>query len=377
MRVLIDCTQISKVKAGVGAYALNLVRELIGLHADLDLRLLVQDDDPDFFIESDRVVVLKVPARAFRKLPLRFLLEQLYIPWLALRYRIDVVHSLHYGFPLGPLRARKVVTVHDLTSFKLPEVHIPAKGRYYRLFIRAARRGADHISFDSQSTQDDFLEAFPRDMASCHVVTLGKAPEFHPDLDPLAVEAVVEKHGLRSPYILYIGMIEPRKNLTRLVEAFSALANNYPSHTLVIAGKKGWMVDSLFEAVRAKGLEGRVVFTGFVSEDDKPYLIRGAEIFAYPSLYEGFGIPVLEALACGTATLTSNLSSMPEVAGDAALLIDPTSTDSLISALSRLLAEPALRQELRTKAVAQAAKFTWRRTAEETYEVYRKAARSR
>ena len=373
MRVLVDCTQISKDKAGVGIYALNLVKELVAMRTDLKLWLLVQDDDPDFFITNASVQVLRVPARTFRRLPLRFLLEQIYIPWLAIRYRFDVVHSLHYAFPLLPMAAIKVVTVHDLTSFKLPDVHLPSKIRYFRFFLRASQRGADHVSFVSKSTRDDYLAVFPRDIATCHVATLGKSSEFHPNLDKARVDLVLQKYCLRKPFILYIGTIEPRKNLTRLVEAFATLALKYPTHALVIAGKKGWMYNPIFDAVQRLGVEGRVVFTGFVDEEEKPFLIRGAEIFVYPSLYEGFGIPVLEAMACGTPSITSNLSSMPEVAGDAALLVDPTCTDSLIAALGRLLAEPDLRRELSAKAVVQAERFTWKNTAEETYKIYRRA----
>ena len=185
---------------------------------------------------------------------------------------------------------------------------------------------------------------------------------------------MVRGYGLTQPYVLYIGTIEPRKNLDRLTQAFSTLAQTYPTHTLVIAGMKGWMYESLFELVRTLGLENRVVFTGFVAETDKPFLIRGAEVFAYVSLYEGFGIPVLEALACGTPTLTSDVSSIPEVTGDAALLIDPSSVQDITAGLERLLADPSLRNELAAKSISQAARFSWPATAATTLNLYRKAA---
>lgn len=373
MRVLIDCTGISKVKAGVGVYAINLVKELIAIKQDLQLWLLVQDDDQEFDFHEDGVKTIRVPARIFRRVSLRLLLQQIYLPWLALRHRIEVIHSLHYSFPLLPLRARNVVTIHDLTSFLCPELLIPNKMRYYRLFIKASHRGADELIFVSYSTRHDYCQAFPRALDSCHVVMLGKSPEFRSDLATEKVAEVLHRYALKEPYILFIGMIEPRKNLNRLVDAFSALASAYPDHSLVIAGKKGWMYEDLFALIRDKGLDKKVLFPGYISEEDKPYLIRGAEVFVYPSLYEGFGIPVLEALACGTPTITSNVSSMPEVAGDAALLVDPTNTEELTLALSRLLADKALRDDLIVKSIAQAEKFSWKKTAAETYTVYLEA----
>ena len=377
MRVLIDCTQVSLTKVGVGAYAVNLVRELVAFRPDeLELLLIVQDDDPDFFIREPGVTVIKVPARLFRKLPMRFLLEQLYIPWLVVQRRIHVVHSLHYAFPLAPMAAAKVVTVHDLTSFKFPNMHVASKGRYYRFFLRASRRRANHLAFVSQSTLGDYLAMFPRDIATCHVTRLGKGPEFHRDLDPLRLDSVMQKYELRRPFILFIGMLEPRKNVARLVDAFARVAADFPAYSLVIAGKKGWMYESIFESVRKSGLHERVVFTGFVSEQDKPYIIRGADIFVYPSIYEGFGLPVLEAMASGTPCITSNTSSMPEVAGDAALLIDPNETDSLVAALKSMLADSELRADLAAKGIEQARKFNWKQTAVDTYEVYQKAITS-
>ena len=375
MRVLIDCTQVTRKKAGVGIYAENMIREIIKLDSGISWFLLVQNDDPDFdFSQHSNVRLMRVSSRIFRKLPFRFLLEQLFIPLLALAYRINVVHSLHYSFPLMPMFSKKVVTIHDMTMFLMPEMHLASKVRYFRFFIGAAARRADALGFDSHSAHNDFLKLFPHPTPSCDIVHLGKGPQFRPDLDPQEVDRVVRGYGLTQPYVLYIGTIEPRKNLDRLTQAFSTLAQTYPTHTLVIAGMKGWMYESLFELVRTLGLENRVVFTGFVAETDKPFLIRGAEVFAYVSLYEGFGIPVLEALACGTPTLTSDVSSIPEVTGDAALLIDHSSVQDITAGLERLLADPSLRNELAAKSISQAARFSWPATAATTLNLYRKAA---
>lgn len=371
MRVMVDCTQITRNKAGVGIYALNLTRELIHQQfANLKLWFVVQDDDEDFAFEHNDVEVIRVPARIFRHLAFRFLLEQFYLPWLTRKHKIDVLHSLHYAFPLLKLKARKVVTFHDMTSFLMPEVHTLVKLRYFRFFIRAGTRWADALICVSESTRNDYASLFPSSSKPVYVTQLGKSPAFTPDPDPEQVRQTLERYHLKNPYVLYIGTLEPRKNLERLVEAFHRISDSFQEHILLIVGMKGWMYEDIFHTVRRLGLGERVVFTGFVVEKDAPYLMAGAEVFAYPSLYEGFGIPVLESLACGTPTLTSNVSSLPEVAGDAALLVDPESTNEIAQGLQRLLEDSALRDSLRKKAVAQAGRFSWHRTAVETLDIY-------
>jgi glycosyltransferase involved in cell wall biosynthesis len=371
MRVLIDCTQITRTRAGIGIYAENTIAELIRIDSSSKFFLLVQDDDPGMdFSGCSNVTLIRVKAKLFRKLPLRFLLEQLFIPFLAIVHGIDVVHSLNCSFPLMPMFVRKVVNIYDMTMFLMPDVHLPIKVRYFRFFIGAASRRADALIFISHSAHSDFSKLFPHSSPSSHVVHLGKGPQFRPDLAPLEVERVFQRYGLKQPYILYIGMIEPRKNLVRLVKAFAMLSDAYPAHTLVIAGKKGWMYDDLFQLVEERHLDDRVIFTGYVKEQDKPYLIRGADVFAYLSIYEGFGIPILESIACGTPTLTSNVSSMPEVAGDAALLVDPTSELEIAAGLRCLISDSELRLALAQRSTQQAARFNWSKTAYETLQVY-------
>jgi len=371
MKVLLDCTQITVKKAGVGVYALNLVRGLCRSHGrKFDLFLLVQDDDGDFQIEGRNVQILRVASRLFRFLPFRLLMEQTYIPWLIRKYKIDIVHSLHYSFALLPSRAKRIVTIHDMTSFLMPEVHLKSKVLYFRFFITAASYLADAQIYVSNSTREDWKKRFPRSSVSCYTVPLGKADRFRPDLDQASIAAVRKKYALTDPYILYIGTIEPRKNLTRLVSAFGEIAEQFPSHRLVITGMKGWGYEELFQTIKQLHLESRVVFTGFAEEEDKAQLLAGAEIFVYPSLYEGFGIPVLEAMACGIPTVTSAISSLPEVAGDGALLVNPADTSDIRDKMEQLLRSADLRSAMKARALKQAAKFTWERTVSETINVY-------
>jgi glycosyltransferase involved in cell wall biosynthesis len=205
------------------------------------------------------------------------------------------------------------------------------------------------------------------------VIHLGKSEAFRADLAPSEIRRVRAKYGLDADFVLFIGTIEPRKNLSRLVSAFASLGEKHSDLFLVIAGKKGWMYDGLLQLVQDLNLQSRVIFTGFVPEEDKPFLIAAAKVFAYPSLYEGFGIPVLEALACGIPTVTSNVSSLPEVAGDAALTVDPGNVGELASAMALLIEDESLRARLAHESLRQAAKFTWTKTANMTREAYHDA----
>jgi glycosyltransferase involved in cell wall biosynthesis len=318
-----------------------------------------------------------MPSRFLRQVPLRLFFEQVFLPLLIRRHRIDVVHSLHYSFPLFRFSARSAVTVHDMTSLSMPEVHIGIKMRYYRFFIRRARTWSDALIFVSRSAQEDFIARFglPRGLST--VVYLGKGPAFHPLNNATAMAAVRVRYGLPARYLLFVGMLEPRKNLERLIQAFATLAPEYPDVCLVIAGMMGWKQNHLFGLVNGLGLKERVLFPGFVAEEHKALLMAGCELFVYPSLYEGFGLPVLESLASGVPTITSNLSSLPEVAGNAALLVDPKDTAALADAMRAILSDPALAAELRRKGPEQAAKFDWEYTAEQTTAVYQTLAHSR
>ena len=355
MRVLIDCTSITRNKAGVGVYAKNLVEELTRLAHGPQYFVLVQDDDPELdFSGRPDVTMIRVRAGIFRKLPLRFLLEQLLLPFLLVIHRIDVLHSLHYSFPLIRFGTRQVVTLHDMTFFNMPQAHERVKIIYFRFFIRADVRFADKVIFASHSTLTDCTTRLGPLRGTSAVIYHGKSEAFRSDLAASEIQRVRGKYGLNSEFVLFVGTIEPRKNLSRLVSAFASVCGRHSGLLLVIAGMKGWMYDGLMAMVENLNLQSRVIFTGFVPEEEKPFLIAAAKVFAYPSLYEGFGIPVLEALACGIPTVTSNVSSLPEVAGDAALTIDPYSVSELSSALEKLISDEPLRQRLTREALKQA-----------------------
>jgi glycosyltransferase involved in cell wall biosynthesis len=261
---------------------------------------------------------------------------------------------------------RSVVTIHDLGYLHEPQAHRPLDRLYLDFSNRFHVRAATRLLAISQATKDDLVSRYGVAPERVAVTYLAAGEDMHPVDDPTRVAGVKSNRGIMGDYLLYVGTLQPRKNLTRLVQAFAPVAIQQPGLQLVIAGKKGWRYDEIFAQVHRLGLEGRVLFTGYVVSEDLPALYTGALAFVFPSLYEGFGMPVLEAMACGAPVVASNTSSLPEVAGDAALLVDPTDVAALSAALSRMAGDAALRCELRGRGLVQAARFSWDRCARET-----------
>lgn len=374
MNILVDATQIPLKKGGVGVYAIGLIRALADRTTPHKLTVLVQSDEQDLDgIESTRVHLLKFPAKIFRHFACRFALEQLIVPLIIFCKRIDVLHSLHYSFPLLAGHAKRVVTVHDLTFFIFPHLHSNLKRHYFRAFTRLAARIADRVITVSECTRHDFLKfvgANPRKTSTVHLGRM-ELPEgwFRKDI----LETVRKRYGIDGDYLLFLGTIEPRKNLQNLVRAYAALLKDGISHRLVVVGAKGWDFAALFALLRELGIHDRVVFTGYVDDLTKYHLLKEASLFVYPSIYEGFGIPVLEALTLGVPTITGTAPALREVAGDAALQVDPHDPIALTLEIKRLLEDDSLRTELSAKALRRSKVFSWQTTAEKTLSVYSSA----
>jgi len=371
MNILIDFSQIPIQKMGVGVYGLNLILNLKS-EQDIHYYVLVQDDESSLDkCESDGITLIKIDSKKYRKLIYRFFLEQFYLPYLVYKYNINAIHSLHYSFPVMT-KARKIVTVCDMIFYKYPALHIKSKVLYFRFFIWLTTFFADKVICISKSTQQDYLARFKVSPELTTVIELGKDQSYHPDIDRGEVKRVLNKYSIDSDFILFIGTIEPRKNISNLILAYARFVAEGYCNRLVIVGKKGWHYDALFSLINELGLSDNIIFTGFIEETEKPYFLAGASVFVYPSVYEGFGIPVLEALACGTPTITSNISSMPEVAGDAALLVTPESPEEIYDAIKKILLDPILRTELKARSLRQASNFTWDKTASKTIDVYKR-----
>jgi glycosyltransferase involved in cell wall biosynthesis len=377
VRILVDFTQIPLRRAGAGVYAENLVRRLPGFLGQDDLLfLLLQKDEvelPRLIAERKNVRLLFIPSRVFRNRLMLMLFEQFILPWLLLVHKIDVVHTLHYTIPLWAPSAR-VVTFHDLTVLLWPQMHTRGRRVIMPLYIRLAWRLADVIIFVSAATRHDAERLLPavEDRLNT-VVPLGVNPDAF--VPPAASDL---RDGLTSlqinePYVLFIGTIEPRKNLVRLIHAFENIASHFPEHLLVLAGKLGWDFDPVFEAIAASPVRERIRHLGFISEESKRVLLAGCDLLVYPSLYEGFGLPVLEAMAAGIPLVTSNVSSLPEVVGTAAVMVDPGSVEQLAAAIALLLSDRELANKYGALGQQRARMFSWENTAAETYKAYQTA----
>jgi glycosyltransferase involved in cell wall biosynthesis len=307
----------------------------------------------------------------------RIWVEQIETPQLLSKIKADLYHGLLNVLPLrAPCPC--VVSVMDLSFLTQPQTHRWFNRTYLSLFARLSCRKAARVITISQNTKRDVANYFGVDLNRIDAIPLGVTNTFKrlPDED---IAQFKRDHNIGDQAAFYLGSIEPRKNLTRLIEAFAQLTHhsttqplNHSTPQLFIGGSLGWKYDETLARIQSLGLAKQVQLMGRVAEDDLPKWYSACNAFVYPSLYEGFGLPVLEAMACGAPVITSNVTSLPEVVGDAGVIVEPTDTEALAAAMVRVLSHPALQAELRAKAMQRAAQFTWRRTAEQTVETYRR-----
>jgi len=290
---------------------------------------------------------------------------------------VDIVHSTTFCAPRFHRRRRRlVVTIYDLSFITHPESHLSANVEHCLRGTRLAIDRADAIIAISESTRRELIDTMGAPSERIVVTPLAADPRLRRVTDPERLAAVRRRYELPERFVLFLGAMEPRKNLLRLIEAFAALKPAVRRETaLVVAGAEGWLNDSVHEQVQKLGLGQSVRFAGYIEQEDLAALYSLATVFAYPSLWEGFGLPVLEAMACGTPVLTSNVSSLPEVAGDAALLVPPTDVDAIADGLTRLLGDAALRADLAARGLRRVAAFSWERCAQETLAVYTSVVR--
>jgi glycosyltransferase involved in cell wall biosynthesis len=269
-------------------------------------------------------------------------------------------------------KSRLVFTLFDTTIYLFPDLHTRENYDLVNRNLHLAARHAAAIIAISEQSRRDYQRFFHVPAERITVISAAPDERFRPGIAREERERVKRKYGIVDDYILTVGTTEPRKNVMRLVAAFAQLVRQGYRQKLVIAGQRGWLSDPLYEYVERERLGDRLVFTGYVADEDLPPLYAGAAVFVYPSLYEGYGLPVVEAMACGTPTITSNCSSLPEVTGDAALLINPEDESDIAEALKRLLDDERLRRELAARAVTQSKKFSWERSARDLLKVYQK-----
>ena len=356
--------------AGVSNYSAQLLRHLGALaRKESDLSLTAFVNVTDFEADGIQFDISSLPLHHPQA---RIAWEQAVLPRLLQQHECDLVHGLVNVLPLTT-SVPGVVTVHDLSFVRFPETLPRFKRAYLTRLCRASVHRARRVIAVSQQTADDLLAHFDVDANKIDVIHNGVGDEFSLG-SPEAVEAFRRAKGLPERFILFVGTLEPRKNLVKLVQAFARwkaqAANDDLDVTLVLAGGKGWYYDQIFQAVHELGLEQDVRFPGFVPTDELPNWYRAAEIFIYPSRFEGFGLPILEAMACGTPVICSDAASLVEVAGDAALIVPADSEIELSAKMARLIAAPDERSSMQASGLKQADRFAWTTCARETYDVY-------
>lgn len=378
MRIGLDCSSAVHQRAGIARYTRGLVAALARVGAEHTFVLVVAGGGPgsDFTLDlGENFLVRRLPAS--RRL-WTILWHRLQVPLAADRFigAVDVFHSPDYVLP--PLRrGKKVVTIHDLSFLRYPEGAQPSLRRYLSAAVPRAVQEADLVLADSLCTRRDVIELLGVPPAKVEVVYPGVDESFKPIEDAEALARVREHYQLESPFLLSVGTLEPRKNLIALLEAYAALrrAGGF-EHRLVVAGGKGWRYEGIFTRVEELSLEGDVTFLGYVPEENLPALYCLADALVFPSVYEGFGLPPLEAMACGTPVIASDRSSLPEVIGDAGLMVPADKRDALAEAIHTLLQDGQLRGELIRKGLTRANKFSWQKTGQDLLAIYRRLEQS-
>jgi len=351
--------------AGIHRYINGLLTHLPAADSRFDYTVFT---GPTGSVTSGKLQVQRTGLRTDQPLS-RIAWEQFLQPIAARQSHLDLFHVMAYVSPLVAVTPN-VVTVHDLSFLRTPERFRFANRTYLSLLTGLSCQRARRVIAVSQHTKKDVMKVFGLPPEKIDVVYSGLDPQFArpPDSE---LEAFRQRHGLPEKFILYLGTIEPRKNLSTLIRAYAKVRP--PGVKLVCVGGRGWMYQDVFQTVEELRLSRDVIFPGFLPDDDLPFWYSAAKVFVYPSSYEGFGLPVIEAMACGVPTITTDASSLPEAAGDAALLVPPDDSAALAEALAHLLREETLQAELVERGLRHAAQFTWQRAAKETVQVYAKA----
>lgn len=354
MKIAIDAQTTLGQKTGFGFYVKNLVDALAKV-------------DPE-----DKYILIKPQTEKDFSTVKRFVWDQFIFPGLAKKAKVELLHQPCFSAPIF-YSGKVIATCHDLISVFFPE-NLPLASRlFYSRWMPFSYRKAMLIIASSEHTKRDIMSLLNIPESRIRVVHLAVSADFKPVESRNKISQTQNKYGTGKKYLLHVGTLEPRKNLEFLVKSFALAYREGIEENLVITGKKGWYFDGLFELVKKLHLEKKVIFTGYVEEKDLPALYSGATAFLFPSLYEGFGFPPLEAMACGTPVISSSTSSLPEVVGSAGILLPPKDERLWAKNIIKIVRDVKLAKTLRDLGLRQAAKFTWENTARKTIEVYKEA----
>ncbi|MFA6082390.1 MAG: glycosyltransferase family 1 protein [Patescibacteria group bacterium] len=351
MKIGIDIQTTLGQKTGFGFYVDNLVKAMQKIRGDNELAFFYPDSEHDL------------------STPQRWWWDQISLPKAAYKAKVDLLHQPAFSVPIW-YPGKKIVTIHDTISLFYTDIPFVSR-QYYAKWMPFSYNYGDHFITISNHSKKDIMERMhiPADKIT---VTYEAADErFRLPVSADKKHEVCAKYGIKPPFLLDVGTLNPRKNLEFLIKAFAKSIKHLDKpYQLVLTGKKGWHYDQLFKLVEDLGLNDRVIFTGYVDDDDKPALYHASTMFVFPSVYEGFGLPPLEAMTCGVPVISSNTSSLPEVVGDGGISLDPHDEAEWVKSIIEVLSHEKLHHDLSERAAKQAAKFSWDRCAKETLAVY-------
>ncbi|HAF22492.1 MAG TPA: glycosyltransferase family 1 protein [Blastocatellia bacterium] len=371
MHIAIDAHSVGTGLGGNESYATHLIEALAEIDGVNSYTLYVTRREaverftnrwPNFQVRAT------LPHTPFIRIPLTLGAELRKNP-------VDVLHVQFTAPPLAPCPV--VVSIHDLSFEHLPETFKWRSRTQLRLTVRRSARQAAQVLALSEYARSDIINTYGISPDKVTAIPLAAPAHFAPVTDDREFQRVRQTYGIQSDYILSVGSIQPRKNLNRLIAAYSSLRRARPEGKLpqiVLVGKCAWLYDETLRVIKELGLSNSVVLTGYVPETDLPALYSGALCFVYPSYFEGFGLPPLEAMKCGTPVIVGNKTSLPEVVGEAGVLVDPFDVDDIASAIARVIGDSNFRSQLRAKGLERSRLFDWRETARQTLAIYRKAA---
>src|SRR2546430_9962882 len=371
LHIAIDAHSVGAWLAGNESYAINLIESLAQIDSVNRYTLYVTKKEAvDRFTDRwpNFDVRLTLPHTPVVRIPLTLTAE-------LRRHRVDVLHVQFTAPPFVPCPL--VVSIHDLSFEHLPLTFKRRSRMQLRLTVRRSARKAARVLSLSESVRQDIIETYGIAPERVTTIPLAAAAHFFPITDAKELQRVRHTYGIAGDYILTVGSIQPRKNLTRLVKAYAHLhaeRHGVKLPKLVLVGKKAWLYDETLRLIEQSGIGNQIILTGYVAAADLPALYSGAICFAYPSYFEGFGLPPLEAMKCGVPVIVGDRTSLPEVVGDAGLLVNPFDELEISSALARLIDNPDLRDKLRVKGLKRADHFNWHDTARRTLEVYKQVA---
>ncbi len=374
MRIAVDATAVRSLNHGVGTYVAGLLRNLVLIEPKNHYVAYMTPQAVENFrplaLPPERIILSPVAGPR----PLRLIWEQIRLPYVAAGQHADLLWGCHNSLPRFG-KSPQVVTIHDVGMLTLPHFYPAAKTRYFRWAITHAVRQAEIVVAVSAFTKAELVSVLHVPESRVRVVHNGVGAQFRVIDDPARVSRVRKRYSLPPKFIFSLGVPEPKKNLARVIGAYAELkSRRRDTPRLVLGGGRayGWKNKDIYRLAQSMGDD--IVLTDFVDPDDLPAVYSMAEVFVFPSLYEGFGLPPVEAMACGTPVVSSKAASLPEVLGEAALLVDPTRQEEIADAMQRVLEDSALRAGLQTRGLANAGRFSWRKAAQEMVSVFRDAA---